>query len=505
MLAAVESAALVGIEAVPVTVEVDVSSGLPQWTLVGLPASAVRESRERVLAALANSGVDLPARRVTVNLAPADLRKDGTGLDLPIALALLVAAGLIPASAVASLVAVGELGLDGSLRPVRGALAVARAHRSRSAGWLVVPPDNHAEAALALPERLSAPANLRVLVDSLRRTGLPPASAAPEVSDVPPLAAPDLADVVGQARARRALEIAAAGGHHLLLAGPPGAGKTMLARRLPGILPPLDDAARLEVIAVHSVAGLSTPARLRSAEPPFRAPHHATSIAGLIGGGAGPRPGELSLAHRGVLFLDELLEIPRHILDALRQPLEEGAVTIARAATTVRFPARVQLVAATNPCPCGRLGTDDLACTCLPSAVARYRSRLSGPLADRLDLHVNVGRVPISALSTQERGEASTAVRQRVLAARALLAEGRDLSSRAALAPLTADALAALERAASSLHLSARAFTRTALVARTIAALDGETVVAKGAVLEALSYRPSQWGGNGAGASPAVA
>ncbi len=509
MLAAIRSAAVLGIDAFDVTVEVDVVQGLPQWTLVGLPVGAVKESRERVTAALLNEGFAVPPRKVTVNLAPADVRKEGTAFDLPIALGLLVATGQLPGDAVRDLHVVGELGLDGTIRSVRGVLPMARALIGAGPVTLVIPPVNVAEARLARAVRIAAPTSLGALVAALRRGPLeeaPPVAATPEVeSGLPP---EDFADVVGQAAAARALEIAAAGGHNALLIGAPGAGKTMLARRLPGILPPLGEQEQLEVVAIHSVAGLLNAARASSTRPPFRAPHHTTSTAGLIGGGSVPRPGEVSLAHRGVLFLDELLEFPRFVLDALRQPLEDGHVTLARAAASVRFPARLTLIAATNPCPCGRasVGADGDAgrCRCAPTDVARYRARLSGPLADRLDLHVAVAPVPLVSLASGTRAEGSAAIRARVLHARAAQtaryasfrglttnadAPGRWLDSHGVI---DAGARSLLVRAAETLDLSARGYHRVLRVARTIADLDGELRVAPPHVAEALRYRPAE-------------
>jgi magnesium chelatase family protein len=491
-LSVVYSRALAGIEAPLVRVETHLSCGLPAFNIVGLPETAVRESRDRVRSALLNSHFRFPDRRITVNLAPADLPKEGGRFDLPIALGILAASGQVPAAALEQHEFLGELALDGALRAIPGVIPAALASRG-ARRRLVVPAECAPQAAMVPLSRVIPGQDLLTLCAHLNGSRpIPPAlSAAPGGSENHA----DLREVVGQQGARRALEIAASGGHHLLFYGPPGTGKTLLASRLPGILPPPTPEEALTVLALRSLfdASAAPPQVCR----PFRNPHHTASPAALAGGGSRPRPGEISLAHGGVLFLDELPEFSRHSLEVLREPLESGEITLCRARHRITFPARFQLVAAMNPCPCGYLGDPERHCRCSPEQVQRYRFRISGPLLDRLDLQVPVFRLsPAELLAPAPAGECSGAVRERVSRCRAGQ-ESRQGCANAALAPERLAGLcplgpaerACLERAMANLHLSARALHRTLRVARTIADMAGVEAISTTHLGEALAYR----------------
>ena len=496
MLATSLTAAVFGVDAHLVRVEADTANGFPKFTMLGLPDSAIKESEGRIRAALRNCGYDFKwDRRITVNMAPANLRKAGSSYDLATAVGLLAADGSVPQAALGGVLLVGELALDGAVRPVSGLLPMMLMARRHAIPAAVVPEANAAEAAIVSGLRVYPVRTLpEAVAIACAETRPEPARAGDRIrapSDVP-----DLAEVRGQPLARRALEIAAAGGHNLLLSGPPGAGKTMLARRLPGILPPLSEAEALETTAIHSAWGLRLDGLIR--ERPFRSPHHSSSDAALVGGGAIPRPGEVSLAHNGVLFLDELPEFARRSLEALRQPLEERVVTVARVRATLRLPARFQLVAAMNPCPCGARGDRIRPCSCTPAAVHRYQGRISGPLLDRIDLHVQVRPLSYAEIGGPP-GETTATVARRVANARRLqLSRGQtDTTTNADLeparlarmTPIDGEGRALLARAVDRLGLTGRAHDRLLRVGRTLADLEGSEPVTVSHLAEALQFR----------------
>ena len=502
MLARVLSSAVIGIDAYLVEVEVDIAHGLPTFTTVGLPEAAVKESRERVKSAIANSGYAFPADRITVNLAPANIKKAGTGFDLPMALGILAATGTLSENALSGYLFLGELSLDGRVKPVNGSLPMAIAAKEAGYRGIVVPADNGKEASVVAGICVYPVRTLGQVVDFLGGfQSIVPLKTDPEaLFDSPVGSRSDLAEVMGQEDAKRALEIAAAGGHNMLMVGPPGSGKTMLARRIATILPPMTFDEALETTKIFSVVGLLDRRQPLVVQRPFRSPHHTISDAGLIGGGHVPRPGEVSLAHNGVLFLDELPEYKKNVLEVLRQPLEDLRVTIARAASTLTYPSSFMLIAAMNPCPCGYLTDPRHACRCSAHQIHRYRSKISGPLLDRIDIHVEVPAVPYKDLVVDNRNESSTVIRQRVVAARQIqnrrlkrtrIYNNAQMSSRhiRSYCRIGDDASRVVEAAIDRLGLSARAFNRILKISRTIADLDAKTDIQVEHVTEAIQYR----------------
>ena len=508
MLAKVLSSAVLGIDAYHVEVEVDIASGLPSFTTVGLPETAVKESKERVKSAITNSGYRFPDDRITVNLAPAHIKKEGTGFDLPIALGILAATGIIPAENNFRYLALGELSLDGRVKPVKGSLSMALAARESGHSRIFVPFENGGEAAVVSGIEVLPVKTLAEVIGFLRGYS----SLEPQEADIDALLAReglfdiDFSEVMGQAHAKRALEIAAAGSHNLLMIGPPGSGKTMLARRLPTILPPVSFAEAIETTKIYSVAGMLGKDSALVTRRPFRSPHHTISDAGLIGGGHIPRPGEVSLAHNGVLFLDELPEFKKHVLEVLRQPLEDGHVTISRAASTLTYPSNIMLMAAMNPCPCGYYTDPKHACRCTPQQIHRYHSKISGPLLDRIDIHVEVPAVPYKDLVKPVAGEPSSAICDRVTGARNIQA-GRfnrtKIHSNAQMGSrhikthcrINQESRQLLQAAIDTLGLSARAYNRVLKIARTIADLAGAPDIGSDHVSEAIQYRNLDRGG----------